>query len=116
MSNGDRYLAPDDPLVRAVAQPEERVLPPLEVLDWWEHPGEEGRTTPTGLIAVPRQLVLTTQRILVLRNGAVERSVALESIGGAEIIEPSGFLRRLRRRPRVLGGRRSERCRWKPRS
>jgi hypothetical protein len=89
MSGDDRYLAPDDPLVRAVAQPEERVLPPLEVLDWWEHPGEDGRTTATGLVAVPRQLVVTTQRILVLRDGSIERSVAMASIGGAHMKEPS---------------------------
>jgi hypothetical protein len=61
----------------------------MDVLDWWEHPGEEGRTTPTGLVGVPRQLVVTTQRILVLRDGSVERSVAMKSIGGAEIKEPS---------------------------
>jgi hypothetical protein len=61
----------------------------MEVLDWWEHPGEEGRTTPSGLVAVPRQLVVTTQRILVLRDGSVERSVDMASIGGAAMKEPS---------------------------
>ena len=98
MSGDDRYLAPDDPLVRAVKprnplrrwrKSQERVLPPLEVLDWWEHPGEEGRTTPTGFVAVPRQLVVTTKRILVLRDGSVERSVAMASIGGAQMKQPS---------------------------
>lgn len=24
------------------------MLPPLDVVDWWEHPGEEGRITPSG--------------------------------------------------------------------
>ena len=98
MIGDERFLAPDDPLVRAISKrrnplrrgrSEERVLPPLEVLDWWEHPGEEGRTTPTGLVAVPRQLVITTQRILVLRDGSVERSVAMAWIGGAAIKDPS---------------------------
>lgn len=98
MSGHDRYLEPDDPLVRALAKrrnplrrsgrSQERVLPPLDVLDWWEHPGEGGRTLPTGLVGVPRQLVVTTKRILVLRDGSVERSVAMASIGGAEIMEP----------------------------
>jgi hypothetical protein len=64
----------------------------LDVLDWWEHPGEEGRTTSTGLVAVPRQLVVTSQRILVLRDGSVERSVAMESIGGADMKGPSDGL------------------------
>ena len=89
MTSDDRYLAPDDPLVRAVAKRKERVLPPLEVLDWWDHPGEEGRTTPTGFVGVPRQLVVTTQRVLVLRDGSVERRVAMASIGGAQIMGPS---------------------------
>jgi hypothetical protein len=88
MSNGERFLAPDDPLVRAIARPEERVLPPLNVLDWWEHRGEDGRTTRTGLVGVPRQLVVTTRRVLVLREGSIERSVALASIGGAEVMGP----------------------------
>ena len=88
MSHEERFLSADDPLARVVAQPHERVLPPLDVLDWWEHPGEEGRTTATGLVGVPRQLVVTTQRVLVLRDGAVERSIAMASIGGARIMEP----------------------------
>ena len=61
----------------------------MDVLDWWEHPGEEGRTLPSGVVGVPRQLVVTTKRILVLRDGSVERSVAMASIGGAQIKEPS---------------------------
>ena len=91
MNGDERYLAPDDPLVKAVAQrrnllrrgqSEERVLPPLDVLDWWEHPGEEGRTTPTGLVGVPRQLVVTTKRVLVLRDGSVDRRAVLVHSGG----------------------------------
>lgn len=89
MSHDERFLSPDDPLARVVAQPHERVLPPLDVLDWWEHPGEKGRTTATGLVGVPRQLVVTTQRVLVLRDAAVERSVVMASIGGARIMESS---------------------------
>jgi hypothetical protein len=61
----------------------------MEVLDWWEHPGEEGRTTPTGFVGVPRQLVVTTQRILVLQDGSVERSVRMATIGGAQLMGPS---------------------------
>jgi len=89
ISHDERFLSRDDPLVRVVAQPDERVLPPLDVLDWWEHPDEEGKTTATGLVGVPRQLVVTTQRVLVMRDGAVERSIAMASIGGAKTMGPS---------------------------
>ena len=89
--NDDRFLPPDHALVRALALPEERMLPPLDVLDWWEHPAEEGRTTPTGLVGVARQLVVTTQRLLVLRDGTIERSVALASIGGTQPVGPPDF-------------------------
>jgi hypothetical protein len=58
---GARPTQSRDLHVHAVAQPDERVLPPLDVLDWWEDPGEEGRTTATGLVGVPRQVVLTTR-------------------------------------------------------
>ena len=67
------------------------MLPPLDVVDWWEHPAEEGRTSPTGVVGVPRQLAVTTQRLLVLRDGTIERSVALASIGGAQLLGPSDF-------------------------
>jgi hypothetical protein len=33
-------------------------------------------------------LVVTTRRVLVLREGSIERSVALASIGGAEVMGP----------------------------
>ena len=91
MSGDDRFLADDHALVRALAEADEQMLPPLDVLDWWEHQGEEGRPSPTGLVGVPRQLAVTTQRILVLRDGTIERSVALASIGGAQLLEPSDF-------------------------
>lgn len=91
MNGDDRFLAPDHALVRALAEPEEQVLSPLAVVDWWEHSGEEGRTSTTGLVGVPRQLAVTTQRILILRDGAIERSVALASIGGAQLLGPSDF-------------------------
>lgn len=83
-----KWLAPDHPVVRAFARSEERLLPPIEVVDWWEHPDETGRTTPTGLVGVPRQLLVTSQRLAVLRGDSVERSVAMASIGGAEIKGP----------------------------
>jgi hypothetical protein len=91
MSGDDRFLAGDHALVRALAEPDERILPPLDVVDWWEHPGEEGRTTSTGLVGVGRQLAVTTQRLLVLRDGTIERSVALASIGGARLLGPTDF-------------------------
>jgi hypothetical protein len=91
VSGDDRFLARDHALARALAESEERMLPPLDVVDWWEHPGEEGRTSPTGVVGVPRQLAVTTQRLLVLRDGTIERSVALASIGGAELLGPSDF-------------------------
>ena len=91
MSGDDRFLARDHALVRNLGEPGERMLAPLDVVDWWEHPGEEGRTSPTGLVGVGRQLVVTTQRLLVLRDGTIERSVALASIGGAQLLGPSDF-------------------------
>ncbi len=91
MSGDDRFLAGDHALVRSLAEPDERILPPLDVVDWWEHPGEEGRTTSSGLVGVGRQLAVTTQRLLVLRDGTIERSVALASIGGAQLLGPSDF-------------------------
>ena len=83
-----RWLAPDHPVVRAFARAEERLLPPISVIDWWEHPDEIGRTSPPGPVGVPRQLLVTSQRIAVLRDGRVERNVAMASIGGAEIKGP----------------------------
>jgi hypothetical protein len=91
VSGDDRFLARDHALVRNLGEPDERMLAPLDVVDWWEHPGEEGRTSPTGLVGVGRQLVVTTQRLLVLRDGTIERSVALASIGGAQLLGPSDF-------------------------
>jgi hypothetical protein len=91
VSGDDRFMARDYALVRALAEPDERMLPPLDVVDWWEHPGEEGRITPSGLVGVPRQLIVTTQRLLVLRDGTIERSVALASIGGGQVLGPSEF-------------------------
>ena len=91
MSGDDRFLARDHALVRALAEPDERMLPPLDVVDWWEHPGEEGRTSTTGVVGVPRQLVVTTHRLLVLREGTIERKVAMASIGGAKVLGPSDF-------------------------
>jgi hypothetical protein len=91
VSGDDRFLARDHALIRNLAGPDERMLPPLDVVDWWEHPGEDGRTTPSGLVGVGRQLAVTTQRLLVLRDGAIERSVALASIGGAQLLGPSDF-------------------------
>jgi hypothetical protein len=91
VSGDDRFLAADHPLARALAEADERMLPPLDVVDWWEHPGEEGRMSPTGVVGVPRQLVVTTRRLLVLREGNIERSVALASIGGAQVLGPSDF-------------------------
>lgn len=91
MSGDDRFMARDHALVRALAEPDEQMLPPLDVVDWWEHPGEEGRITPSGLVGVPRQLVVTTQRLLILRDGTIERSVALASIGGGQVLGPSEF-------------------------
>ena len=89
MKDVGRFLGPEDPLVAGLAESGERMLPPLDVLDWWEHPGEEGRTAPTGLVGVPRKLVVTTERILVIRDGLIERTVAVRSIGGAERRDPS---------------------------
>jgi hypothetical protein len=83
-----RWLAPDHPVVLAFAQAEERLLPPIDVTDWWDHPGERGRTTQTGLVGVPRQLLVTSQRLAVLRGDTVERNVAMASIGGAEVKGP----------------------------
>lgn len=91
VSGDDRFLARDHALARALAENDERMLPPLDVVDWWEHPGEKGRTSPTGVVGVPRQLVVTTRRLLVLREGTIERSVALASIGGAQVLGPSDF-------------------------
>jgi hypothetical protein len=90
VSTDDRFLARDHALARALAGPDERMLPPMDVVDWWEHPGEKGRTSPTGS-SEPRQLVVTTHRLLVLREGTIERSVALASVGGAQVLGPSDF-------------------------
>ena len=82
-------LDPDDPLVRTFAQGDERVFPPFDVRDWWEHPGEEGPTTPTGVTGVRRQLILTSERVLVVSNGTTERTVAIASIGGSRLMGSS---------------------------
>jgi hypothetical protein len=54
-------------------------------------PGREGEDEPYRVVGVPRQLVVTTHRLLVLREGAIERSVALASVGGAQVLGPSDF-------------------------
>ena len=82
-------LDPDDPLARTFGDGVERVFPPFEVRDWWEHPGEEGPTTPSGVTGVPRQLIVTTERVLVVRDGTIERTVAIASIGGSRTMKPS---------------------------
>src|SRR5207344_3092737 len=43
------FLPSDDPLVKALGQPGERVFPALDVIDWWEHPDAEARRIPTGI-------------------------------------------------------------------
>jgi hypothetical protein len=83
------FLATDDPLVRDLAAGDERVFPPFAVRDWWEHPGEQGPTTDRGLVGAPRQLVVTTERCLVVSEGSIERSVAMASIGGSRLMKPS---------------------------
>jgi hypothetical protein len=89
-------LDPDDPLVRTYAQlvrtyaqGDERVSPPFDVRDWWEHPGEEGPTTPTGVTGVRRQLILTSERVLVVSNGSFERTVEIHSIGESRLLKSS---------------------------
>jgi hypothetical protein len=82
-------LDTDDPLARTFAQGNERVFPPFDVRDWWEHPGEQGPTTPSGLTGVPRQLIVTTERVLVVADGTVERTVAIASIGGSRTMKSS---------------------------
>jgi hypothetical protein len=91
VSGDDRFLARDHALIRNLAESDERMLSPLDVVDWWEHPGEVGRRGPNDLVGVGRQLAVTTQRLLVLQDGSIERSVALASIGGAEMLGPSDF-------------------------
>jgi hypothetical protein len=82
------FLPSDDPLVKALGQPGERVFPALDVIDWWEHPDSEARRIPTGIAGAPRQLVITTRRIIVMKDGSVERSFPIRAITGAELVDP----------------------------
>jgi hypothetical protein len=82
------FLSPDDPLVRSLAEPGERFLPPLDVIDWWEHPDSHARISPTGLAGVERQLIITTNRIIVMNEGSIERRIPIRAIGGAEKRDP----------------------------
>lgn len=82
------FLPPDDPIVRALGRPGERFLSALDVVDWWEHSDPEARRIPTGIAGVPRQLVITTERIIVMKDGSVERSLPIRAIGGAELRDP----------------------------
>jgi hypothetical protein len=91
----DEFLPPDDPLVRALGRPGERFLPAVDVVDWWEHSDPEARRISTGIAGVPRQLVISTERIIVsteriivMKDGSVERSFPVRAISGAELRDP----------------------------
>lgn len=82
------FLPPDHPLVRSLAESGERFLPPVEVVDWWEHSDSQARISPTGIAGVERQLIITTNRIIVMNEGSIERSIPIRAIGGAEKRDP----------------------------
>jgi hypothetical protein len=79
------FLPSNDPIVQALGQPKERFLPPLDVIDWWEHQDPDARVSPSGIAGVPRQLIITTKRIIVTREGSVERSYPIRAVAGAEV-------------------------------
>lgn len=79
------FLPPDDPIVRALGRPGERFLPPVDVVDWWEHSDPEARVSSTGIAGAQRQLIITTERIIVMKDASVERSFPIRAIGGADL-------------------------------
>jgi hypothetical protein len=82
------FLPSDDPIVQAVGQPGERFLPPVDVVDWWEHSDPEARLSSTGIAGARRQLIITTERVIVMKEGSLERSFPIRAIAGAELRDP----------------------------
>jgi hypothetical protein len=82
------FLPSDDPIAQALGHPGERFLPPVDVVDWWEHSDPDARLSPTGIAGVQRQLFITTERIIVMKDGSIERSFPVRAVAGAELRDP----------------------------
>jgi hypothetical protein len=88
MPESQPFLPSDDPIVQALGQPGERFLPPVDVVDWWEHSDPEARLSPTGIAGAQRQLIITTARVIVMKDGSLDRSFPIKAVAGAELRDP----------------------------
>jgi len=60
----------------------------VDVVDWWEHSDPEARLSPTGIAGAQRQLIITTARVIVMKDGSLDRSLPIKAVAGAELRDP----------------------------
>jgi hypothetical protein len=85
MPESQPFLPSDDPIVQALGQSGERFLPPVDVVDWWEHSDPEARLSPSGIAGAQRQLIITTARVIVMKDGSLERSFPIRWMAGTKV-------------------------------
>jgi hypothetical protein len=88
----DEFLPTDDPMVQAWAEPGERFLPPVGIIDWTQYLQTMDEIDRIASVkAAMRQLVLTTRRLIVLwLDRPTKGDIRLSDVISARTLTPPG--------------------------